>query len=69
MKVTDITIAFILIILPFVLVLDYRTQDTELAIYKTVEMNKMIDAAVEDGTKNMFGKGLNGRINLDREKG
>ncbi|HEX2945646.1 MAG TPA: hypothetical protein VHT96_06800 [Clostridia bacterium] len=69
MKVTDITIAFILVILPFVLVLDYRTQDTELAIYKTVEMNKMIDAAVEDGTRNMFGKGLNGRINLDREKG
>lgn len=69
MKVTDLAIAFILIILPSTLILDYKTMDTSLAVYENVKMSRVLDAAVEDATDSMFSEGLSDKVALDVEKG
>lgn len=69
MKVTDLAIAFILIVLPSTLILDYKTMDTSLAVYENVKMNRVLDAAVEDATDSMFSRGLSDKAALDIEKG
>lgn len=69
MKVTDLAIAFILIVLPSALLLDYKTMDTSLAVYENVKMTRILDAAVEDATESMFSEGVSNRVDLDIEKG
>lgn len=67
MKVTDLAIAFILIILPSTLILDYKTMDTSLALYENVRVSRVIDAAVEDATESMFSEGVSNKaaLNID----
>lgn len=69
MKVTDLAIAFILIVLPSALILDYKTMDTSLAVYENVKMSRILDAAVEDATGSMFSEGLSDKVVLDTENG
>ena len=69
MKVTDLAIAFILIILPSTLILDYKTMDTALAVYENVKIGKILDAAVDDAAHNIFSKGVSDRAPVDIEKG
>ncbi len=69
MKVTDLAIAFILIILPSTLILDYKTMDTSMAVYENVKMSRVLDAAVEDATDSMFAGGMSEKVSMDIEKG
>jgi len=69
MKVTDLAIAFILIILPSTLILDYKTMNTSLAAYENVKMVRILDAAVEDATESMVSVGVSDRVAIDIDKG
>ncbi|NLG02974.1 MAG: hypothetical protein GX567_03930, partial [Clostridia bacterium] len=69
MKATDLTIAFILIIMPSVLMLDYKTKETNRAIYETTRISQILDAAVEDATAVMFEKDISGTVSINKDKG
>jgi len=69
MKVTDIAILFVIIILPFNMILDLKVQFTEAAAYKKIEVNKILDTAVEDGVLSMVEGGIGKNIDINKENG
>lgn len=67
MKITDLAILFVLIILPFNFLLDIKTQNVEIAAYKKIEINRILDTAVEDGVSSMLLGGAGKDVDIDRE--
>lgn len=50
MKITDLAIIFVLITIPFIIVLNYKKTTIEKVFNNKIELNHIIDAAIEDGT-------------------
>ncbi len=67
MKITDLAIVFVLITLPFNLFLDIKTQNVEIASYKKIEINRILDTAVEDGVTNMILGGAGKKVQISKE--
>ncbi|MEA1974503.1 MAG: hypothetical protein U9N10_02960 [Bacillota bacterium] len=49
MKITDLAIVFILFTIPFFILVEIRSDNLEYISYKQVEINRMLDTAIEDG--------------------
>jgi len=69
MKITDLAILFVIIILPFNLLLDIKVQYAEAAAYKKIEINRILDTAVEDGVLSMIEGGTGKNIEINKENG
>ncbi len=69
MKITDLAILFVIIILPFNLLLDIKSQYVGAAAYKKIEINRILDTAVEDGVVSMIEGGAGNNIEINKENG
>lgn len=69
MKITDLAILFVIIILPLNLLLDIKAQYVEAAAYKKIEINRILDTAVEDGVVGMIEGGAGKNIEINKENG
>lgn len=67
MKLTDLVIAFIIIIVPFSLILSFQNKNMERAIQKQIEMNHILDTSVTDGVSLLFEKGDGHKIKINKE--
>ncbi|MCX7772808.1 MAG: hypothetical protein N2376_06825 [Clostridia bacterium] len=68
MKITDLSIIFILIILPFCFLLEIKTANAEIAIYKRVEIHTILDTAVEDGSSTLVEYGSSKNVVINKER-
>jgi hypothetical protein len=69
MKLTDLAILFIIIIIPTSLVLDIRTKNIEAAVYKRIEINKILETVIEDGVSSLIEEGGGVKnFSLNKEK-
>lgn len=68
MKITDMAILFVIITLPFYFILDIKTKNTQTAVYKKLEINRIIDTAVEDGVANLVESGGSKNVKINKEK-
>lgn len=67
MKITDLAILFIIIILPFLLLLDINVTNAEEALYRKVEINRKLEAAVEDGAAELVEVGGDKKVKINKE--
>lgn len=68
MKITDIALLFVFITLPFALLARIKTENLINAEYRSILLNRYLDAAVEDASNAMIVKGSNNKISVSREK-
>ncbi len=68
MKVTDISILFVIIILPFVQILRIQTDNLQNTAYRNMVIDRYIDAAVEDASEAMIVRGTYNMVSISREK-
>lgn len=54
MKITDLAIIFVIITIPFVFLLRLDCDNLELSTYKKIEINRILDCAVEDGVADLI---------------
>lgn len=67
MKLIDLVIAFIVIIIPFNLINMYQNKNMEQGIKLQVELNNILDTAVDDGVSLLVEKGDGHKIVLNKE--
>lgn len=63
MKITDLAIVFILFIIPYLLLTEIKADNLDYVSYKQVELNRIFDAAIEDGASSIY---ENNKINKNR---
>lgn len=68
MKITDTAILFVVIILPFVLLLRIKTDNLQNIEYQNILLNKYLDTAVEDASSAMIVRGENDSISISRDR-
>jgi len=68
MKLTDLAILFVIIVMPFILILRVKSENLRNAAYKSEVINRYLDAAVEDAAEAMIVRGSGSRIEISREK-
>ncbi len=68
MKITDIAIIFVIITLPFLLLLRIKSENLHSVEYKSILLNKYLDTAVEDATDAMIIRGENDKVAISRDK-
>jgi len=68
MKITDMAVLFVIIILPFVLLMRIKTDNLKNAEYRSIQLNRYLDTAVEDAVNAMTVKGMNDKTVISREK-
>ncbi|PKM95299.1 MAG: hypothetical protein CVU84_06365 [Firmicutes bacterium HGW-Firmicutes-1] len=68
MKLTDLIIVFVIITLPFGLMLQIHARNMEQIVNKKVEMNHVLDTAVEDGVTLLVGAGDGKKISLNKDR-
>lgn len=68
MKVTDISILFVIIILPFIQILRIQTDNLENTAYKNMVIDRYLDAAVEDASEAMVERGTYSKAGISRDK-
>jgi len=68
MKLTDLAIFFVIIVLPFILILRIKSENLQNAAYKSEAINRYLDTAVEDASEAMIVRGFNNKIEISREK-
>lgn len=68
MKVTDISILFVIIILPFVQILRIQTDNLQNTAYKNMVIDRYLDAAVEDASEAMVIRGEYNKVAFSRDK-
>ncbi|KAB3525461.1 hypothetical protein [Alkaliphilus serpentinus] len=68
MKITDFAILFVIITLPFNILLGIKTANLNNGLYKSLEMNRIIDTAVEDGVSQLVTVGGDKEITLNKER-
>lgn len=68
MKVTDLSILFIIIILPFVQILRIQTDNLQSTAYRSMVMDRYLDAAVEDASEAMVVRGAGRKAAISRDK-
>ncbi len=68
MKMTDWIIIFVIITIPFNLMDGYKAQRMQVAMEKSIAMNKILDRAVEDGTRQLVPvkAGMSGTIDYEK---
>lgn len=69
MKLTDLAILFIIIIFPFYLILNIRGDSITATTYKKVELNRIIDTALEDAATTIASIDGDRNIKINREEG
>jgi hypothetical protein len=67
MKLTDFAILFVIIVLPFILILRIKSENLQNAAYKSEVINRYLDTAVEDASEAMIVRGVNNKIEISRE--
>lgn len=67
MKITNLAILFVILIIPFVILLDIKANNLNSLTLKKLEYNKKIDAAVDDGVHNLVELDSNREIVLNKE--
>ncbi|HOA98302.1 MAG TPA: hypothetical protein PKK29_11080, partial [Acetivibrio saccincola] len=70
-KLTDLAILFIIITIPATLLLNIKTKSIEIAVYRRIEINKMLEASVQDAVASMIEEGARGKdfkINVEKAK-
>lgn len=68
MKVTDLSILFVIIILPFVQILRIQTDNLQSTAYRSMVIDRYLDAAVEDASEAMIMRGSGQKVSVSREK-
>lgn len=68
MKITDIAMLFIFIIAPFIILMKINLDSLENSTYRTIELNRIIDTAVEDGASNLVEIGSNNELIINKER-
>ncbi len=68
MKLTDLAILFIVIVLPFMLVLRIQSDNLQGVVYRTTVINRYLDTAVEDACEEMIVSGSNNKMAISRDK-
>ncbi len=68
MKITDISIVFVIIILPFIQILRIQTDNLQNTAYKNMVIDRYLDAAVEDASEAMIIRGDYNRISISKDK-
>ncbi|WP_066497536.1 hypothetical protein [Abyssisolibacter fermentans] len=68
MKITDLAILFVIITFPFVFLLNLRCDNLELAAYKKMELNRVLDCAVEDGVNDLVNVGGDKRVVISKDR-
>lgn len=68
MKITDLAILFIIITLPFTILLGIKTTNLNNGLYRRIEMNRIIDTAVEDGVANLIMVGGDKDITINKDR-
>ncbi|HEY8499472.1 MAG TPA: hypothetical protein VIL89_02545 [Clostridia bacterium] len=67
MKLTDLSILFVIIVLPFILILRIKSENLQNAAYKSEVINRYLDAAVEDASEAMIIRGVDKEIEISCE--
>ncbi|RCX13012.1 hypothetical protein DFR58_11969 [Anaerobacterium chartisolvens] len=68
MKITNLAIVFVIIVIPFILISNLKLWDMKAVSIKTLEINKLLDAACEDAASALIGRGEDGRITINKEQ-
>lgn len=68
MKISDLAILFVLITLPFALILRIKSDNLQNTEYRTILYNRYIDTAVEDASAAMIINGSGRNITVSKEK-
>lgn len=68
MKITDYTILFIIIILPFVLIQNLRSDNIEETIYKKNQLNRALETSVQDGTADLIQIGRDKKVYANKDR-
>lgn len=68
MKWTDLIIIFVIFTIPFLLLIQIQTNNIESNINKKIELNHILDAAVEDGVSMLVEGGDGHKLLLNKEK-
>ncbi|HAA25090.1 MAG TPA: hypothetical protein DCE11_03070, partial [Ruminiclostridium sp.] len=68
MKLTDLAVLFIIIIMPFILILRIKSENLRYAAYKSEVINRYLDTAVEDASESMLIRGKGNKIEISRER-
>lgn len=68
MKLTDYLMIFVVVTLPFLIVMDMRTDDIRSANQNKLELDHAIDAAVMDGAASLIEKIVTNQIVLNKER-
>lgn len=68
MKITDLAILFIVITLPFALILRIQSDNLQNVNYRRIVLNRYLDTAVEDAAEAMIVRGENRKVYVSREK-
>lgn len=68
MKITDLAILFIIITIPFNFMMNIKMKNVSYSTYKKIELNRILDTAVEDATSDLVEVGEDKRIIINKEK-
>lgn len=68
MKITNLVIIFLIIVLPFNLVTYLKSGDMKASSIRNIELNRIIDTAIEDGTSALVEMSTNNKIIINKEK-
>lgn len=68
MKITDLAILFVIIVLPFNLINYLKIGDVKSSSFRTIEINRILDTAIQDGTAKLVEVGANNRVIINKER-
>lgn len=68
MKLIDLVIVFVILVFPFHLLSEIEYNNLEQATYKKMEMNHLLDTAVEDGVCVLVDRGEGGSVQINKER-